>query len=239
VHARLRDWSKARDDLDAAITQHGATGSEYFFDLGRAHTNLGNQALAIATYDKLIDLQDKQKSPPRDERARALYARGFARTRLVEQERRRCATLIPPDRSCMEAGRFATALLDLQQALVYQPRDADAHFQIGWIAAEIGNYTKAIESYTETIKIRPNDSMAYSNRGRAYAQMREPELAFGDYNDAIRANPNNAYAWASRGTLQASLRRRQNAIEDLRKALSIDPNLDYAVKALRDMGVRP
>ena len=239
VHERNRDYGEARDDLDAAINRHGPVAAEYYINLARMYSNMSNYSQAILTYDKLIEMYDKDKSVERGDKAFAFYLRGLAKRNQVLAERARCPTRIPPDPGCMDPMRFAVAVLDLEQALIYAPNNAYANFEKGWIAAEIGNTPVAIEAYSAAIKADSTYSMAYNNRGVQYSKLKQNELAFSDYNDAIRYDANNKFAWANRGALFAITRQRRRAIEDLRKALSIDPNYAFAQSVLRSLGVRP
>jgi tetratricopeptide (TPR) repeat protein len=228
VHERMRDFGRAAKDLDEAISQHGATETDYFRALARNYSSLGDHSRAILTYDKLIDIQDKNKSAKAEDRALNFLLRGRAKKDLVIQERSRCSTLVPPDPNCMSGQRFASALLDLQQALIFRPSYAEAFFENGWIAAEISNPKLSIEEYTKAIRANPNYSMAFNNRGTQYERQKQPELAFADYNDAIRTDQSNKYAWANRGILFAANGQRQRSIDDLSRALKIDETYTYA-----------
>jgi tetratricopeptide (TPR) repeat protein len=239
VNERMGNLDKAREDLDAAVNQHNASDPDYFIGLGRVYTKLNNFRQAIVTYDKLVDRYNRDSTANPTQKAIAFYLRGHAKLNQTVADRTRCPTLNPPDPSCMDAGRFMPAMLDLDQALMYAPSYADANFEKGWILGEAGNAEAAIAAYTAAIKASPNFSMAYNNRGLEYVKLKQLELAFADYNDAIRQDPSNKQAWANRGVLLANNRQRQRAIDDLRKALSIDRNYAYALQQLQKLGARP
>ncbi len=232
VYERMREFAKVKDDIEAAIGQHGATDAIYFLALARNYTSMGDHRQASYTYDKLNQVYDKDKSVKDEDRASAFLWSGQAKKSLVMQERSNCHTQIPPDPNCMNSMRFAVALHEFQQALVFRPNYADVFVEQGLIASEIGNTKAAIDEYTKAIKADPNSSAAYNNRGVQHERDKQPELAFADYNDAIRLDQNNKFAWANRGILFGSRSQRQRAIDDLNRALSIDRDYAYAKKNL-------
>ena len=238
VHERTGDLVKARENLEAAIAQHGATAADYFTKLGSIHSSQGNHNLAVDTFEKLVKLHDANKTTNPNDRAYAFLLLGRARKSEVMTERGRCGKMIPPDPGCMSGMRFGAAILDLQQALIFRPSYADAHFEQALIAAEVGNPNSAIEEYTKAIKADPRMAAAYNNRGVQYEKIKQRELAFADYNDAIRLDAGNKFAWANRGVLFAEVGQRQRAIEDLLKARAIDQKYEYAINYLRRLGVR-
>lgn len=226
VHQEKGDFDSAITDLNSAIKGEASNASYY---LSRGHLNFKRRAFqsAIQDYDKVIELLTNDKSASNDDKAFAFLMRGKVRVQEAAAQ------------GGKDASMFMPALLDLEQALLAKPNDAEAHFQIGWIADRIGNYRKAIESYTLAVKEDPNHSTAYNNRGVIYGNRGQRDLALADYNDAIRADPQNQHAWANRAALFAGARNRKQAIADYRRALEIDPNHEYARHGLRKLGVRP
>lgn len=226
IHQEKGDLDSAMADLDSAL-KGDATNASYY--LSRGHINFRRRAFqsAIEDYGKAIDLLTSDKSASNGDKAFAFLMRGKVRVQEAAAQ------------GGKDVSMFMPALLDLEQALLANPNDAEAHFQIGWIADTIGNYRKAIESYTLAVKADPNHTTAYNNRGVIYGNRGQRDLALADYNDAIRADPQNQHAWANRAALFAAARNRKQAIADYRRALEIDPNYDYARNGLRKLGVRP
>jgi tetratricopeptide (TPR) repeat protein len=227
---------KALAEMNRALSEDN-TWATYYITRGDVYFRMENYRAAIDDYNKYNDLVVKDASASNDDKALGFLMRGKAEVQAVLQG---CNRMLPPDTSCKDATSYASAILDLQQALAAKPDYPEAHFQLGWIEDKLGNKRKAIESYTYALKGDPNNSTAYNNRGVIYGDMGQRDLALADYNDAIRTNPQNQFAWANRGMLFIGTRRgRKQAISDLRQSLAIDPNYDYAVRALRKLGVRP
>ncbi|MFM6254977.1 MAG: tetratricopeptide repeat protein [Dolichospermum sp.] len=84
---------------------------------------------------------------------------------------------------------------DFNQAIKFNPNDADAYYNRGNVRNELGDKQGAIDDYTQAIKFNPNYAQAYGNRGIAKAQSGDKQGAREDLQQAaqlFKAQGNNA-----------------------------------------------
>ncbi|MDJ0513948.1 MAG: tetratricopeptide repeat protein [Methyloceanibacter sp.] len=246
------DLDGAIAELDAAIDDHGSQISGHYLDRAELYVLKLRFDEAITDNDTAIELLSKDKSASAGSKAYAYFSRALNKQKKIhadpeiKKDQKRCKDLssdkVAEDTDCRAEIALLVPLLDLEAAVAIDPKYAQAHAEIGWIAAELGNYQRAVEANTKAIKLDPTYSVAYSNRCLAYNNLKQGDLAMADCNDAIRHAPQSARAWTLRGLIYASRRGRSNrnkAISDLRQALKISPGYPDALLVLKTMGVKP
>ncbi|MBN3946964.1 MAG: tetratricopeptide repeat protein [Nostoc sp. NMS7] len=67
-------------------------------------------------------------------------------------------------------GDINGAILDLNQLLLIQPKNAEAHDSRGNLYRKQDNYNEAIQDYNQAISINSNYALAYYHRGGAYLE---------------------------------------------------------------------
>ena len=83
-----------------------------------------------------------------------------------------------------EKGEVELAIEDYTEAIVLDPKFAEAYYQRGLAYAKNGELDKAIEDYTTAIELKPNHADAYYNRGGAFLRLGEQNKAKADLETA-------------------------------------------------------
>jgi predicted O-linked N-acetylglucosamine transferase (SPINDLY family) len=118
------------------------------------------------------------------------------------------------------------ALIANRQAVVLEPKDSEAHYNLGNTFQELGVLEEAIESYSEAIALRFDYAEAHYNLGVQQQELGRLDEAEASYRQAIKNSPNLAVAHNNLGKTLAELGRLEEAINSFNKAIAIKP--DYA-----------
>jgi Flp pilus assembly protein TadD len=71
----------------------------------------------------------------------------------------------------MEAHQLPEAVAELEQAVRYDPGNANAHNGLGVALAQMGNYEKAFEQFSDAVRINPADQGARMNLALVQSKM--------------------------------------------------------------------
>ena len=166
--------------------------AETYFRRGYACYDLGLYDLAIANYDKAIQLE------PND--AHAYNNRGLAKTYL---------------------GQHFSVISDYDKAIQLKPNDAMAYYNRGLAKYYLGQYFSAISDFDKAIQLKPDLARTYYNRGVAKARLGQHFAAISDYDKVIQLKPDLASAYIGRGLAKAGLGQHFAAISDYDKAIQL------------------
>ena len=166
-----------------------------YYNRGNAKDKLGEYKVAIADYDKAIELNPDY--------AGAYNNRGNAKGKL---------------------GEYKAAIADYDKAIELNPDDARAYNNRGNAKGKLGEYKAAIADYDKVIELNPDDAGAYNNRGNAKGGLGEYKAAIVDYDKAIELNPDYAGAYNNRGNAKGRLGEYAAAVADYDKAIELNPD---------------
>ncbi len=92
----------------------------------------------------------------------------------------------------LDAGQYAAARDALQQAIVADPDNAEAHFLLGLALFNLGEYPTARESFLKALELEPARAPAvHHNLGVLAYQTGEMETAVQEFKSALEADPND------------------------------------------------
>ncbi|MDD4914099.1 MAG: tetratricopeptide repeat protein [Methylococcales bacterium] len=95
-----------------------------------------------------------------------------------------------------QTGQSEQAAALIARALVINPRNAQAHLNLGNALFDLGRFTAAVQHHTQAIALQPDYADAYLNRGNAWKQQQRYQEAAADYEAAIARQPDSAiYRW--------------------------------------------
>ena len=169
--------------------------AETYFLRGNASYDLGRYNLAIANYDKAIQLKPDYTD--------AYINRGIAKIRL---------------------GQHFAAISDFDKAIQLKPDEANAYNNRGIAKADLGQYFAAINDFDKAIQLKSDEANAYMIRGIAKADLGQHFAAISDFDKAIQLKPDEARAYNSRGIAKAKLGQHFAAISDFDKAIQLKPD---------------
>ncbi|MFN7097730.1 MAG: hypothetical protein ACK4PR_09270, partial [Gammaproteobacteria bacterium] len=90
------------------------------------------------------------------------------------------------------------ALNDFEQAVFYEPHDAQLYIECGQVLLMKKEYIQAIENYNTAIELAPNDINAYYARSRAFFYLRKNKEALNDLNKMVTLAPKNSNVYLLR-----------------------------------------
>ena len=76
-----------------------------------------------------------------------------------------------------EQGKFEKAILELTEAVKFNPNHIEAHFYLAGAYAETNQHDMAMASYRHLLSISPNDLDAHFDLGRLYLLQGQTDLA--------------------------------------------------------------
>ena len=213
--------------------------AETYFRRGNTCSDLGLYNLAIANYDKAIQLKP--------DHAGAYNNRGLAKAELSQyfaaiSDYNKAIQLEPNDvkaynnRGLAKAGlgQYFTAISDYDKAIQLKPDHAKAYYNRGLVKGKLGQHFAAISDYDKAIQLKPDDALAYSSRGNAKGKLGQHFAAISDFDKAIQLKPDHALAYNNRGIAKAELGQHFAAISDFDKAIQLKPDgaLEYYNRGL-------
>lgn len=124
------------------------------------------------------------------------------------------------------ANDFSGAIKLYDEALQFNPNNADVYIDRGNAYFDLGQHERAIQDYNKAIKLNPNYAAAYNNRARAYEELGQYNRAFQNYTKAIELNPNDALYYYNRGLASLYQQQYQRAIPDFTKVIELESKPD-------------
>ena len=121
----------------------------------------------------------------------------------------------------------------LQQRLIDNPRDVDAHLKLALEYSMGNDFVKAVETYFALLRIDPDNFHAYNNLGILYKQSGQFRDSLHCYQQAQRIDPDSCWVPYNMGLCYEAMGRMQEARESYGMALSLNPSFSQALQRLR------
>ena len=126
-------------------------------------------------------------------------------------------------------------LLDYKTAVVLNPNDADAYYNLGAVYARIGRYRAASQAYQAVLIIAPDHLNARNNLGNIYLRRRELGKAIAAYREVLRRDPDYARAHHNLGNAYLLAGEEVRAVAAFEDAVDSDPGYRKARQMLADL----
>ncbi len=217
-----------------------ADTAEKFPTNARAHNNLGEarfragqNADAIASYRRALELQPRYPETHYNLGV-ALAARGELPAAIAHYE---TALRIDPDypqalnnlgNALVAAGRVADALPRYEEALARQPAFAEAHNNLGNALLQLGRAREALPHFETARRLRPDYAEASYNCGNTCAALGDMPRALECYRAALALKPDYAEAHVNAGNALLALARPAEAVAHYEHAIALRPDLSDA-----------
>jgi len=131
-----------------------------------------------------------------------------------------------------QLGRVPEAIVQFEQALRFDPDNAEAHHSLGVALGRTGKTQEAIEHFEQSLRIKPDYAEAHNNLGIILAHGGRVPEAIEHYERALRLNPDFAEAHYNLGSALERTGRVREAIEHYERALQIKPDFIQAQSSL-------
>ncbi|HYX31180.1 MAG TPA: tetratricopeptide repeat protein [Pyrinomonadaceae bacterium] len=123
----------------------------------------------------------------------------------------------------MSLGRFENAADSFRRAIVFNPRSAAAHNDLGEALGELKNYQAALASFQQAVNLDGHYVRARYNMGVTYERLGQTRYAEFVYRILIRDHPDFPLAYDSLAVTLSKSGRAREAIAFHQKAISLDP----------------
>ena len=137
----------------------------------------------------------------------------------LERARRHCQKA----RDLHDRKEYDSALWHYNNALLHNPRSAQAHIGKGDIYQIRRQFEDALSEYNKAMDIRPDDSELYLVRGHVYGLTHRYDRAVADFTRTLEINPRRAQAYYFRAVAYSQNNQGPLALQDFNQALEIDP----------------
>jgi tetratricopeptide (TPR) repeat protein len=145
-------------------------------------------------------------------------------TQPKQSDSRKASILLQSGMAAHKSGRLGEAAQDYQKALVYDPKNQWAHYNLGLIEQLQGQNAAAVADYRAALAMDPNlvsaiYNMAILRTGQA------PQEAIELYRRAITVQPDMALAHLNLGFLLIGQGLQAEGSAELNQAVKLDPSL--------------
>jgi tetratricopeptide (TPR) repeat protein len=128
----------------------------------------------------------------------------------------------------LQKGQVDEAVEQFQKALEIEPKDAEAHINLGNVLLKKGKLDEAILENQKALEIKPNYAEAHTSLGMALSQKGQVDEAVEQFQKALEIKPKDAVARNSLGIALAKKGQMYEAIEQFEEALRIRPDFSPA-----------
>ncbi len=185
-----------KDDISlySNVLKNNPNVLEALNNRGNAYNLAGKHQLAIADFNRGIEIQPKYKSFYNN-RAQAYF----------------------------KLDSFELAIKDLDKALSLDPGYLDAYLNKGQVLSSMEEYAWAVRVYSKAIEIAPFRALLYLSRANAYLELELREEALADFQKAREVHPGSYKAYYELGRWYRQNMDLEQAMANLLKARELNP----------------
>ena len=125
-----------------------------------------------------------------------------------------------------QAGKMDKALVANQNVVRLDPKDINAHFNLGVVLKELAKLEQAEASYSQAITLKPDYASAHNNLGNVLKELGKLEQAEASYSQAITLKPEFSQTHFNLGVVLKELGKLEQAEASYSQAITLKP--DYA-----------
>lgn len=199
------------------------------YHLGRVLLEAGKLDEATASFERAIVIN--QSFEPAYLALASLYEARQDKDRAVGILQKYLSSVNPRNRDIRHhlvrlyvgAKDYRAATKELDELLVDDPGDLDAHLRLALIQGEQKDYAKAIERLTVILKARPAELKVRDYLGYLYEEAKEPQKALEAYTFNVQLEPSYFEGHLHLGVLSYRLKRFPDAVTHLAEAGRLNP----------------
>ncbi len=129
----------------------------------------------------------------------------------------------------VEEGNFEKAQLEFKNALQIDPKDANAHYQLGLVLEKLDEWRPAMSQFLATIKLEKTHVEAHIHAGQIYLLGNALDMALEEAETAISGAPENADALVLRAGIKAKSGDVSGGFSDGLAALKLEPGHENGI----------
>lgn len=127
---------------------------------------------------------------------------------------------------------YASAILQLKQALGLSPDHAEIHLELGRVYREMRDFDCAIKELETTIELGLDNNESHLELGRTYREKEDHAKAIQELNAALKYNPNDGRIHLELGRLHQQNKELDSALKELSQAVELGLDNDEVHLAL-------
>jgi len=127
-----------------------------------------------------------------------------------------------------ELNNYIEAITDFEQALLKNPKNAEAYIYKGHCENKLKKYENAYSDYAKAIELDKTNYTAYWGKASVLCNLHKYQEAVKEYNYAIELNPQIPEIYFWRGACYMELDEDYKAIADLTYCIKLDPGFFVA-----------
>jgi tetratricopeptide (TPR) repeat protein len=135
-----------------------------------------------------------------------------------------------------KSGKTAEALAEFNQAIEFDPNNAQALYGRGLLYQAEKQDEQAIEDFTAANGLKPQQAEPLLGRAVSYLALDKFKEAATDLDEAAQADPQNAQIWSARGQAYERLGDKAKAAESYGRAIGLRPRDEAARNGLARVG---
>ena len=237
---QLNNLKEGIPQLAALLRKSPNAAGEFYFELGEAYAQIGQNDEAIRSYQQAIQRKPGFR-PAWLGLGRTLSKSGQLQQAVDALEK--AASAGPENATILNdlglaylaVGRRADALRVLQRAITVDPDHAETHHNLGNALRESGDVAGAERAYREAVRAQPDFATPRQQLANLLATRGNFAEADHHYRQIILQNPKSASFRDEYGSALASVEKYDQALEQFEAAIRLDPNLASAQLGLADM----
>ncbi|MDC3391684.1 tetratricopeptide repeat protein [Candidatus Thioglobus sp.] len=134
-----------------------------------------------------------------------------------------------------QTGRLSEGLIACQKSALLEPKNPEAHNNLGNTLQKLERLKEAEESYRKAIMLKQDYPEAHNNLGNILVEFGSLEDALASFKKAIEIKPNYAEAHYNQGNVHQEMGRIEEAEKYYRKAIELKSNYAAAYYSLGNM----
>ena len=131
-----------------------------------------------------------------------------------------------------ENGKISDSLIAIQKSVQLEPRDSNAHYNLGVILQELRRLDEAEVCFRQTIKLKPDYAEAHNNLGVTLKELGRFEESEACYRKAISLKPNYVEAHRNLAITLVDMGRLEEAMSNYTKVIELKPHLPQSLQDL-------
>ena len=186
----------------------------YYTDRGDAYVKLQDYRLAMADYDRALELSPNDPEYLR-RKAQALSQQNrFIEAQKMKRQSKQADTYDdwPPKKSSMS-----------------EMNESNEHSKKGYAFIRSGQFNEAITEYTEALRLRTDNDALYYNRGLCYMYINNGDAALQDFYKSIEIKRDNIDAYIQITTIYANRGMYDDALNSINTAIALKSNNAEAI----------